>query len=206
MKAAAKTHRNKYVLLVVVSILILLLVMVTGINLHNSHSQMASKAQAANVFGLNGLTPSGATELTVQTSKSCIRLHWYGRYLCTAIRTRAYAILTDASSFTSKMQQALQVHGWYSAYDRNLPNGYFFSPHLKNGMIASADVVRLAYADNGSYPLQSEVAMQLVDKTAILNSSSLQRTDSLDQKIRDAIGRGNDILVITSSTSYQTWL
>lgn len=206
MKATTKTHKNRRILPVAASILVLLLATVTGINLHRSHSQLASKSQVANVLGLNGLTLPGTTELTSQTSRSCIHMNWYGRRLCTAVRVKAYLVPADAPSFMSKMQQALQIHGWYSTDDINLPNGYFFSPHLKNGMIASADVARLAYADNGDAPLQSEVTMQLVNKIAILNSSPLQRTDSLDQKMQDVIGKGNDILVIASSTSYQTWL
>lgn len=172
---------------------------------HRIQNQLVTQAKTTNLNNLAGLALSGATKLIEQTSQSCDRTHWYGGHICTATTTQVYAVSTDVAAVTSELSQALQIHGWATAWDLPQPNGYFSSQptHLYHVFMA-ANVFR-ANNDGGAQPvLRSNVTLQITDKPPVDNGNNLPLhiTSNLTQKMQAAVNNNRNILLISTNTSY----
>lgn len=112
--------------------------------------------------------------------------------------------------FEATMSKVLAVHGWAS--DSVIADGYFFHPAKPSPIVASANVARIAYGDNASRSLQSNVSIVVLSRVPNsdgqpVDGTVFRYTDTkLKQKFEDVVGSGGRLLLITSDTEYKAWL
>lgn len=204
----AKPNR-KLTFTIACSAVVVLLLLLAGLHAKNAADQLVHKAQTANTVGLNELILPGTTELGHQNELHCSR-SGLDKKRCTAQETRVYALQAGVDSFEVAMSKALAVHGWSS--NTVVTSGYFFHTAKPSPVVASADVARLAYGDNASRPLQSNISIAVLNKVPYSDGrpaygTAFSYTDTkLKQKFTDIIGSGDLLLVITSYTGYTAWL